>query len=322
MKDIYQSYDVEALASDPDFIQSVVNSTTDTERIWSEWLHLHPDRRPVVEAARKLVLQLQFQHFEDKAAEARIWNRIEASTKVKPLKVTSHRALSRRFFITAFAAGLAILVFFQFLLNAQTNIETEPGSDLVYQLPDESKVHLNDGSFLRFSERKYPNDRTLTLDGEAFFDVRKGEQFVIQTALGEVSVLGTSFNVFSRDQRFEVRCFTGKIKVSIGGQEVILNPGQVYSTSFADSEPQTFSLADYEDWRKGVFKFESRPLLEVIHELERQFDLSIDLDESISDLHYTGFFMSDDLDKALYNISWPLKLSVKREKNKISISQD
>ena len=55
--------------------------------------------------------------------------------------------------------------------------------------------------------QKYFNTdhRSLTLSGEAYFDVQKGNKpFTISTNQGQVTVLGTSFNVRSRADGFEI----------------------------------------------------------------------------------------------------------------------
>ena len=64
-------------------------------------------------------------------------------------------------------------------------------------LADGTTVHLNAGSKLLYPVRFVGKRRIVTLEGEAYFDVRKDEEhpFVVRTRFGEVTVLGTAFNI-------------------------------------------------------------------------------------------------------------------------------
>jgi ferric-dicitrate binding protein FerR (iron transport regulator) len=50
----------------------------------------------------------------------------------------------------------------------------------------------------------------LTLE-EAYFQVKKGQTFSVNTTDGVVKVLGTHFNVKQRKNYFEVNCFEGLV---------------------------------------------------------------------------------------------------------------
>jgi ferric-dicitrate binding protein FerR (iron transport regulator) len=57
---------------------------------------------------------------------------------------------------------------------------------------------LNAASKLSFNEKKWADQRALTLEGEAFFKVQKGQTFSVNTTAGVITVLGTQFNVKER----------------------------------------------------------------------------------------------------------------------------
>ena len=70
-------------------------------------------------------------------------------------------------------------------------------------------MKLNELSQLEYNASKWDENRSLELKGEAFFDVEKGKRFDVTTEFGNVSVLGTEFNVLSRDSIFKVSCYEG-----------------------------------------------------------------------------------------------------------------
>ena len=79
---------------------------------------------------------------------------------------------------------------------------------------DGTKVHLNAGTTLSYSKNFNSTSREVTLNGEAYFEVEKGSSpFIISTDLAKVTVLGTKFNVRSREDGFEIGVNEGKVKI-------------------------------------------------------------------------------------------------------------
>ena len=76
------------------------------------------------------------------------------------------------------------------------------------------------GSELNYNASKWGEKRELELKGEAFFDVEKGKRFDVNTELGKISVLGTEFNVLSRDSIFKVSCYEGLVQVTYGNEKI------------------------------------------------------------------------------------------------------
>jgi ferric-dicitrate binding protein FerR (iron transport regulator) len=206
------------------------------------------------------------------------------------------------------AACLALLLLLRIVVDRTTTIATERSMTLTHLLPDQSEVKLNDDSKISYQKDSYGDTRKVTLSGEAFFEVRKGAPFIVETASGTVEVLGTSFNVFSHDNQFKVFCKTGRVRVKAGNSEVILKPSE--QTLLDRNKTLTQPARPEADvtWLSGVYKYENVPLTEVCSELERQFNIHIDLSKVPADLKYTGFFEDDNLNEALQSVFWPLKL--------------
>ncbi len=326
MKDIYKTYSPETLAADPDFIDWIKKKSGVNRQLWNDWLKKNPDSHSLVQEAESIVRRFNFSRIDTSGAAGRIWDRIEESTKEEGPSSNQKAARIRplRILIAVIAAGLALLLYFQFFVSSDQTIQTFAGQDQIQTLPDASSVHLNDASMLSYDDQSYSTERTLRLEGEAFFEVTKGAPFIVQTDQGSIEVLGTSFNVFSRESGFEVRCYTGKVRVKSKKSEVVLLPGQMFSTLSEGGLKgvEKFDQEKYKDWRQGFFSFQDASLSDVVDEIERQYDVRVILDKDIPDVAYTGFFTEGELEEALHSVCWPLNLTWKIDQENVKISRN
>ncbi len=202
------------------------------------------------------------------------------------------------------AAMLAIAALF-FLQNDEVKIASGQ-SAITHVLPDGSQVHLNKNSSIAYSEDF--TERSLNLDGEAFFEVEEGSRFDVITKEGVVSVLGTSFNVFGEENLFEVHCYTGKVKVEVTNEEsesrlllpqesTSLNEGRLSAVrSFDGSTPL---------WMNGwAFSYDAAPLEKVLKDIERRYEVRIEFEGTGAET-FTGEFETDQLETALKTICLP-----------------
>jgi len=138
-------------------------------------------------------------------------------TKIQEQKVTQSKVV-RLFpkWAYAAAAAVAILIATTLILNQNTTYKTGYGEQLAVQLPDGSEAILNAKSQLQFDADNWVENRSLSLEGEAFFKVKKGKTFTVKTNDGTVTVLGTQFSVNTNQKLFEVICYEGRVKVEQG----------------------------------------------------------------------------------------------------------
>ena len=219
--------------------------------------------------------------------------------------------------ISAIAAGLLVLIGLWQLLFVmpQSKVAAEMGSQTEYLLPDGTVVHLNADSQITFNKRKFRSDRYLVLNGEAFFNVTKGSSFRIETPNGEIMVLGTSFNVYSRDDLFKVSCVTGNVMVSSKNQTVSVKAnesaelkGGILKASHDDK------ISYITGWINGDFYFENAPLNLVFDEIERQFNIKFARRNMDKDF-FTGSFNNKDLNTALEIVCIPMGLKYEIDEN-------
>lgn len=209
----------------------------------------------------------------------------------------------------AVALGLALVISLPFAYDALTTetLATQATDFQTVQLPDGSTITLNAGSQLKYKKDFNNNHRTLTLSGEAYFDVQKGQiPFIVHTNYGQVTVLGTSFNVRTREDGFEVGVNEGIVQVANETKAVILNQGQMLDvdTNFDETNLQNVSYSDYPDWMHEKLVCDQTPLSEVCGEIERTFGISFEFaTPAIADITVTGVIDAQDLNTVLSTIS-------------------
>ena len=202
-------------------------------------------------------------------------------------------------------AGVALFYFL--FTNDQVLIETLAGQKTEVELPDASLVVINALSEIRYDEDSWSKNRVIELEGEAFFDVSKGNSFDVVTSMGTVSVLGTEFNVKQRKNFFEVRCFEGKVQVKTPLHLEILEPGE-HLLLYKDQLQLGQNRFKQPDWVKNMSSFQRVPLSEVFAELERQYDIELKIQDAPVTTLFTGSFVHGNLENALQSITQPLNL--------------
>ena len=197
------------------------------------------------------------------------------------------------FRIAAAASILLIIGVTGFLRFYTTTVYVPAGQHLSYLLPDNSKIELNAQSVVSFHPYWFGLSRTLTLDGEAFFTVNKGLGFKVVSKLGATTVFGTSFNIYSREEDYNVTCFTGKVRVVSSGknERILLNPNEkafITKDGFLRFAQQV-NTRSVKSWMDNMFVFTSSPIVSVLHEIERQYNIKVNF-QADPGLTYTGNF--------------------------------
>lgn len=324
MEDKYKLFSASELAGEDSFIRWVMHGEND--QAWIQWLKTYPDRSEVVDEARYIVktMAMQTPTLIDAGAKAALWKRIQADVTAGHRNNNRNRQYRMIRLSLVAAAAIALL----FWLNISAGIQkiiVDPGVTADIILPELSEVTVNAGSTVRYNEKHFKQLREIKLEGEAFFKVTPGSIFKVITPQGNVTVVGTSFNVIARPGRFEVNCYTGKVKVQQEeNDKVEITGGQrCFTTRKEDKlEMREFDpSATSPDWTRGKFTFQNQPLTVVVSELERQYGVMVKLAPGIADMKYNGLFESGDLAKALYLVTWPLQLKYQISGKTVTISR-
>ncbi|MEL7588079.1 MAG: FecR domain-containing protein [Prolixibacteraceae bacterium] len=165
-------------------------------------------------------------------------------------------------------------------------LSTNKGEQTNITLPDGSSAWLNVDTRITYNASYGKKNRKLTVNGEAFFNVKKNaaKPFIVQIRNMEVRALGTAFNVRGYDDEATVQTslFDGKVDVGINHTEghterQILTPGQslVFSKETDNISKKNFDQEVVGAWIDKQLVFDNTPFHEVIKNTERWFNVDI-----------------------------------------------
>jgi transmembrane sensor len=198
------------------------------------------------------------------------------------------------------------------LYNTMT---TPKGRQYQLVLPDGSQVWLNAASSITYPTAFAGNDRTVTITGEAYFEVAKDKTkpFHVMTGDMDVEVLGTHFNInsYSDEESIRTTLLEGSVKVTKSDQSALLKPGQqaIAANDHGISINSNIDVDQVMAWRNGRFQFNRTPLPEVMRQLSRWYDMEVEYVKDPPNVVFAGE-MGRDL-----NLSQVLKGLSKMEVN-------
>lgn len=233
------------------------------------------------------------------------WKMLSEKTKKQPKVISLFNYKS----LLKYAAVLVLIVTgFLYVTNLDTSVSAAIAEKKSFTLPDQSEVVLNAGSEIEYHKNSWKKNRELTLDGEAYFKVAKGKKFDVKTNQGVVSVVGTEFNVQSRGAHFHVTCYEGKVAVAFNDNTLQLSAGDSVIIEEGEIVSQQKVSTLQPGWMFDESSFDNKPLQWVIEELQRQYTVSVSLENVDTNSRFTGAFTHTNLEAALKTICMPLGL--------------
>lgn len=211
----------------------------------------------------------------------------------------------------------------------KNEITTKVASKSTIVLPDGSKVSLNSCSRLNYADGFINGNRSVTLYGEGFFEVKHDPQhpFIIHAGNVNVRVLGTVLNVkaYPEDNTMETTLIKGKVEVDFNdaaAQKVILKPNQkitIYksqlpslkkaairpdpSTDFAVATVKKDTLQSIPEiaWVSDNLEFSNETLEELSHDLERRYNVTFHFqNQKYQQEVFSGAFGKQDIREVMY----------------------
>jgi ferric-dicitrate binding protein FerR (iron transport regulator) len=165
---------------------------------------------------------------------------------------------------------------------AYNTITTPRGGQYQLTLSDGSKVWLNASSSLHFPTTFNGKERAVALTGEGYFEVARNTTMPFSITVNgvRVQVLGTHFNINAyRDEPVvKTTLIEGAVKVEIGGQAVLLRPGQQAVAGGADRSLRLDPEADLEEvmaWKEGIFNFKNLDIESIMRQISRWYDVEV-----------------------------------------------
>lgn len=194
-------------------------------------------------------------------------------------------------------------------------------------LNDGTEVWLNADSRLVFPTRFVGTKRLVRLEGEAYFKVARNENmpFIIETEKITTQVLGTEFNVKTyKNSEAHITLVDGSVKVRMPeiDKEVMLEPGEDIAYADNDFQVKKVDTSYYTQWRDGYFYFDDMHLSDILSDLGRWYNITIEMEQDSLLINQRLHFIADrseDIDQVMENLNAFEYLSVSKKENKLTV---
>ena len=240
--------------------------------------------------------------------------------------------------------------------NTFTTIYSPGGQKTRVTLPDKSIVWLNAKTTLRYASAFNAKQRSVYIDGEAFFDVThdKTRPFIVKTSTINIKVYGTTFNVkaYKGDDVTEATLVKGKISIEgmnvLGkdGNEIIIHPNETFryvkegaaynSAKLSESTTKNKNVSKRVDpivqivqkvdvapivaWKDGKLNFKNESFSTLAYKLEQWYDVKIHFEDSeAQEIKYTGQFEKENINQVLRYLQILTPFEYDMKLNEISI---
>lgn len=258
----------------------------------------------------------------------RNWERFRQ--QIMPAKVSFiHKYRNAiRIAATLIVIAAAATIWHTFFYHPMIDVATTAHEKKNIILPDGSQVSLNQNSHIRYAGNFNGNERSILLEGEAFFEVSQqaDKPFIVNAGNTRTQVLGTSFHI--RDDKagnVSVSVVTGKVAFSATGnkKKLVLTQGN-QGIATPDKHVQESKITDpnFMAWKENKLIFRDTPLSQVIKNLEEYFNIDIEvMDDTLLSYTYTGTFDQPKLEEVLEVVSESTALNWKKIQDKYVLSK-
>ena len=258
--------------------------------------------------------------FTDKL-DQRLRSNLRRATSNKILKKEAVPRIKTQWLVAASLTLLIGLGLYLFMANYGTRYETGAGELMTVTLADGSMVTLNSMSQLDVPTGFDVDNRTLTLQGEAFFEVARDtlHPFVIETENSRTVVLGTKFNLSAyQNEGVTLSLKEGKVSfTSIPDKSIpplIVLPNEEVRLQDGELVKNTIDVSFSSAWMEKRLVFRSQKFKQVVRELERFYGLTIKINKKgLENRLYRGNHDNPSLDEILKSMAFVLKFNYKME---------
>ncbi len=190
-------------------------------------------------------------------------------------------------------------------------------------LTDGTTILLNENSTLKIAKKFNSDERKVELTGEAFFEVESDstKPFIVETELGNIRVLGTSFQVKGfPESDLEVFVEEGRVELSGvnndgEGTILILNPGDRGIIKYPGGELVLGENLQPDDlfWVNRKLIFEETKLSLVFELLKKHYSVKIEVEnDSVLGCLLSATFNDEPIEQILAVIAISFDLKVEK----------
>jgi transmembrane sensor len=330
-------YTTDYFLRNPEFIRWVQQPDSDHSGFWHSFSIRHPEAKEEMIKAVEIIRSLKIKRvYSNEQFKQDVLNDILARIADQSQKTHGKSRILWKAILRYAAVFLIIsgTVFSIYWLSQNNNTGTRIvdffptsfdkevpfGAKLQTRLPDGSMVWINAGSRLAYFEDSMSKSRTVTLSGEAFFDVVEDpvRPFIVNTPNITVKVLGTSFNVVTYDNESQVALLTGKVDISNkenGVSSMELQPGEKAILDHTNGKYTKEKLDYLQDigWKDGILSFKRASFGLIREKLERWYGVKIIVtdENAFSGWDVDGQYKNKSLEMTLEHLSYTKEFNYK-----------
>lgn len=274
------------------------------EIIFNQWLS-QEGHRALFEELRLLWEKIQKSVVDYEPDTSYYWN--ELSKRIHSSKPQKSRVKIMSFYRYAAVASFLVLLTLSFYLGG---IFTQPSPGLLsysnqtgkskITLLDGTEVCLHTNTFLTYQINQENDCRSVTLSGEAFFDVKHHDDipFVVEVNGMKVVVYGTKFNVLAHPDStyIYVSLQEGAVALKTDRECRMIKPGEMatfnrlnHQLDVEDSDVDYMSV-----WANDYIVFNGKPLGYICKLLSKWYNVKIDLEPSLADKYIYNFTLRNE----------------------------
>lgn len=339
------------LLNDKSFIRWVKGKSSSTEEsYWLEWLEQNSENKELYDLAKEIFsIPIKKEKIPETEYELQKLRYSIAREKLKEenilVEFISNINRHRWALITSFILIVLIIGFYEINKINQPKVpesfiivSTNYGEKDTINFDDGSFVILNANSSLKYNPNiniKREKEFTVWFNGEGYFSIfhkpnDQNRTFNIITEEGKIQVLGTKFNVESRNKITEVVLQEGKLKVSLVDtinrktKYYIMKPGELTTL---DYEKKSIKVEEvdptfYISWIQNKMIFNRTPLTTIVRKIENTYGVKIEIknNEFLSQ-KLSGAINNYDLKTIMNGLSKTLDATIRYKEGKIIISK-
>lgn len=194
-------------------------------------------------------------------------------------------------------------------------------ADMV-ELPDGTRICLGSKTIFYYGNDYGKKQRTVYLEGEAYFEVakQKDKPFIVKTKEQAIEALGTKFNVtaYASDSLLTTTLLEGAVRLTTEHilQQTVLKPNQqfVYSRNTHTAYVRNVDAQQFTSWTTGYYYFPEQSLAAILYRLGHVYGVQFTVtSEILNKRTFTGTFYRGQSIKdimEIINLSIPIKYKI------------
>jgi transmembrane sensor len=337
-------------------VRYITNQASDTEiKEVKHWLSLHPENElyfiELYEAWQNMLYTKTEIIDEEKAYQLFL---AKTTPQSQPANLSKWIKIAAVLFLFI-ASSVFIIRRYCAPIPEKNQVIAQNGAVKKLILTDSTIVWLNAGSTIKYDDEFDKTNRTVYLEGEAFFEIghnRKNIPFLVNTKNYTIRDIGTKFNLkaYPGDPFFETTVIKGEVAVEGNSDtnpndvnRIYVKPHQVLKIYYRPEKDNSKALAQlpnsynevrvsqidsakmqiYDGWKDDLLIFDGNTLEEIARVLERRYNVKIHIDSrELQNIRYSGSFKSvPDIDKVLHIIKQNTPIDYTIEGQKITITK-